>query len=153
MLTQTSNLRELTTPVIPDQARGASSEMYRSCAENACPGGACAKSVPGPFAPSRAAWRVPIDRSRRDGAFWPDRRGFQGLLCATVQQGWGKLAPRALGDVWMGVMRFPWSAAEKKGREARAGHERALYIQTPREGPLPPQLVNSRVTASRPPLC
>ena len=81
--------------------------------------------VPRPFAPSRAAWRVPIDRSRRDGAFWPDRRGFRGLFCRTVQQGWGKLAPRPLGDVSIVVIRYSglpgWSGRIRTGMAQAAG--------------------------------
>ena len=170
-------------------------------------GSAGARAISGsrPSGLSRAAWRVPIDRSRRDGAFWPESRGFRGLFCRTVRQGWWKLAPRALGDVWIVVIRYSgvpgryggirtgmaqgWrrerrGAGEDQGRgggrgegeedpsggreegkrregegrqEARGagsrrreGRKRALYTKTPRE--FLPSLVNSRVTASRPPL-
>ena len=118
-----------------------------------------AGGVTSPSALSRAAWRVPIDRSRRDGAFWPGSRGFQGLSCRTVRQGTGggKLAPRALGDVSIGPMHcfgVLWpkrSKGSEEGREREKERKRALYTETPRESF--PSLVNSRVTASGPPLC
>ena len=121
-----------------------------------------AGGVTSPSAPSRAAWRVPIDRSRRDGAIWPGHRACFGLFCPTVRQGWWKLAPRALGDVCFGVIRYSGSPGGKgrgegnreargAGSRRREGRKRAT-IHKDSSGVIPP-LVNSRVTASRPSLC